>query len=143
MVFRSPTVSQFKDKYVYFINFFRTKNEKTNQFYRYNISWTVDSYAPVEEYKLFFRRLPETPTELDNRIEQLQSFEHQKNYHQYGGSIYHTSVHRNYNPHWPRNEWRDVVLPAVPLSHLYTQSMSYVIRGLDPDQHYEARVQAR
>lgn len=110
---------------------------------RYNISWTVDSYAPVEEYKLYFRRLPETQTELENRIEQLQSFEHQKTYHQYGSNVYHTPVHRGYNAHWPRNEWRDVVLPAVPLSHLYTQSMSYVIRGLDPDQHYEARVQAR
>ncbi|XP_063705258.1 opioid-binding protein/cell adhesion molecule-like [Culicoides brevitarsis] len=117
VVFRSPTVSQFKDKY--------------------NISWTVDSYAPVEEYKLFFRRLPDTQTDLDNRIE--QSFEH---HHQYTG-VYHTSLHRGYNAHWPRNEWRDVVLPAVPLSHLYTQSMNYVIRGLDPDQHYEARVQAR
>uniref|UniRef100_A0A336MRD2 CSON000185 protein n=1 Tax=Culicoides sonorensis TaxID=179676 RepID=A0A336MRD2_CULSO len=123
VTFRSPSVSQFKD--------------------RYNISWTVDSYAPVEEYKLYFRRLPESPTELDNRIEQLQPFEHQKNYHQYGSNIYHTSIHRSYNAHWPRNDWRDVVLPAVPLSHLYTQSMSYVIRGLDPDQQYEARVQAR
>lgn len=45
--------------------------------------------------------------------------------------------------HWPRNDWRDVVLPAVPLSHHYTQGMSYMIRGLDPDQQYEARVQAR
>lgn len=87
--------------------------------------------------------MPETQTELDNRIEQLQSLEHQKTYHQYGSNGYYSSVHRGHNAHWPRNEWRDVVLPAVPLSHLYTQSMSYLIRGLDPDQHYEARVQAR
>lgn len=45
--------------------------------------------------------------------------------------------------HWGRNDWRDVVLPAMPLSHHYTQGMSYMIRGLDPDQHYEATVQAR
>lgn len=45
--------------------------------------------------------------------------------------------------HWSRNDWRDVVLPSVPPSHHYTQGMSYMIRGLDPDQHYEARVQAR
>lgn len=34
-VFRSAAISQWKDKY--------------------NISWTVDSYAIVEEYKLFYR----------------------------------------------------------------------------------------
>lgn len=45
--------------------------------------------------------------------------------------------------HWGRNDWRDVVLPAMPLSHHYTQGMSYMIRGLEPDQHYEATVQAR
>lgn len=45
--------------------------------------------------------------------------------------------------HWGRNDWRDVVLPSIPLSHHYTQGMSYMIRGLDPDQHYEATVQAR
>lgn len=45
--------------------------------------------------------------------------------------------------HWGRNDWRDVVLPAIPTSHHYTQGMSYMIRGLDPDQHYEATVQAR
>lgn len=45
--------------------------------------------------------------------------------------------------HWGRNDWRDVVLPAIPISHHYTQGMSYMIRGLDPDQHYEATVQAR
>lgn len=42
-----------------------------------------------------------------------------------------------------RNEWRDVILPAVPLSHLYTQTMSYVIDGLEPSEQYEAKVQAK
>ncbi|EAT47866.1 AAEL001018-PA, partial [Aedes aegypti] len=40
-------------------------------------------------------------------------------------------------------DWRDVVLPAFPYSHHYTQGMSYLLRGLDPDQQYEARVQSR
>lgn len=25
---------------------------------RYNISWAVDSHTPVEEFKLYFRRMP-------------------------------------------------------------------------------------
>lgn len=44
---------------------------------------------------------------------------------------------------WSRNEWRDVILPAVPLSHLYTQTMSYLIDGLEPSEQYEAKVQAK
>lgn len=45
--------------------------------------------------------------------------------------------------HWTGNDWRDVILPAIPLSHLYTQQMSYLIHGLEPDRKYEAKVQAR
>lgn len=102
---------------------------------RYNISWTVDSHTPIEEFKLYFRRLPQGH-EIENSIDQTQQ-----------QLLQHHSVqsHRGYGNlmHWSRNDWRDVVLPAVPLSHHYTQGMSYMIRGLDPDQQYEARVQAR
>lgn len=100
---------------------------------RYNISWTVDSHTPIEEFKLYFRRLPQGH-EIDNNIDQQQSAQHHS-----------AQQHRNYGNlmHWSRNDWRDVVLPSVPLSHHYTQGMSYLIRGLDPDQQYEARVQAR
>lgn len=45
--------------------------------------------------------------------------------------------------HWTGNDWRDVILPAIPLSHLYTQQMSYLIHGLEPDRKYEAKVQAK
>lgn len=109
--------------------------------FRYNISWTVDSHSPIEEYKLFFRRSSDEH-ELDNNIEQQsQPLQHQS--HTHSNSIY-PNYRNNYgNLHWSRNDWRDVVLPAIPLSHLYTQSMSYMIRGLDPDQQYEAKVQAR
>lgn len=100
---------------------------------RYNISWTVDSHTSIEEFKLYFRRLPQGH-EIDNSIDQQQSAQH-----------HNIQSHRNYGNlmHWSRNDWRDVVLPSVPLSHHYTQGMSYMIRGLDPDQQYEARVQAR
>ncbi|KAG4075949.1 hypothetical protein HA402_003775 [Bradysia odoriphaga] len=114
--FRSAPVSQYKD--------------------RYNISWTVDSHTPIEEFKLFYRRLPQGH-DVENAIEQSQPLQQQ---HQ---SV-QTYTHRGYgnSMHW-RNDWRDVVLPAVPLSHHYTQGMSYMIRGLDADQQYEAKVQAR
>lgn len=74
--------------------------------------------------------------EIDNSIDHTQQLHHQS---------VQTFTNRGYvnTMHWSRNDWRDVVLPSVPLSHHYTQGMSYVIRGLDPDQQYEATVQSR
>lgn len=109
--------------------------------FRYNISWTVESHTPVEEFKLYFRRLPQGH-DIENSIEHSQQpLQH------HGSSAIGSNgqPHRygNVIMHWSRNDWRDVVLPAVPLSHHYSQAMSYMIRGLDPENHYEARVQAR
>ncbi|CAG9824386.1 unnamed protein product [Phaedon cochleariae] len=42
-----------------------------------------------------------------------------------------------------RTDWRDVILPATPFHSPGVQSMSYVIRGLESGQNYEAKVQAR
>lgn len=41
-----------------------------------------------------------------------------------------------------RNEWNDVILPAVP-SEQFTHRMSYNIRGLDTAADYEAKVMAK
>lgn len=67
-VFRSGPTSQWRD--------------------RYNISWAVDSHAPVEEFKLFFRRLPAQGMAGDSGIlsgdltgEQLQPLQHQSQQH--------------------------------------------------------------
>jgi hypothetical protein len=107
----------------------------------------------VEEYKLFYRQVPEGQ-DIDNSIEhqsQMASSHGQSSHHSmygngFGGSN-SLSGNGGYNKpvyiHWSKNDWRDVVLPAVPLSHLYTQSMSYMIRALESDQNYEAKVQAR
>ncbi|XP_036324965.1 basement membrane-specific heparan sulfate proteoglycan core protein [Rhagoletis pomonella] len=145
-VFNSPPISQYKD--------------------RYNISWTVDSHTSIEEYKLSFRRLPQGH-EVDNSIDTHSGSSSSTLLQMYGGGgsgigsmgsglLGSQHNHRlssglggsglsSYGNvlHWGRNDWRDVVLPAMPLSHHYTQGMSYMIRGLDPDQHYEATVQAR
>lgn len=90
---------------------------------------------PIEEFKLSFRRVQQH--DIENNIDHSQTLHHQN---------VQTYTNRGYlnTMHWStRNDWRDVVLPAVPLSHHYTQGMSYMIRGLDPDQHYEAKVQSR
>lgn len=42
-----------------------------------------------------------------------------------------------------RSDWRDVILPAMPTQAPGLQTMSYVIRALEPAQIYEAKVQSR
>ena len=37
----------------------------------YNISWAVESFSPIEEYKLLFRRLPENPGSEDGHPQPL------------------------------------------------------------------------
>ncbi|XP_030079661.1 lachesin isoform X1 [Drosophila hydei] len=135
-VFNSPAISQYKD--------------------RYNISWAVDSHTPIEEYKLSFRKLPQGHEVVDNAIDSQSSSSSSSSSSMSSSSSYGTSSHNhrignnlaNYGGYgnlmrWGHNDWRDVVLPAFPLSHHYAQGMSYMVRGLDPDQQYEATVQSR
>lgn len=92
---------------------------------------------------------------MDNTIDQ-QSQPHGHTGHGYSGvgsgginagsNNIHQYNSRGYGGlnHWAsRNDYRDVVLPAIPQSHLYTQGMSYLIRSLEADTQYEAKVQAR
>lgn len=66
----------------------------------------------------------------------------QENDTYYGPYSIRTDARMPYGiPDW-RSEWRDVILPAQPTQQI-TQSMSYVIRGLEPRAQYEAKVQAR
>ncbi|GFG36897.1 hypothetical protein Cfor_08702, partial [Coptotermes formosanus] len=80
----------------------------------YNISWNVNSYTPIEEFKLYFRKLPDNDTH---------------SYPMYG----HPAV---------RSDWNDVILSPIP-SGKPTQKMTYLIRGLEPSSQYEARVEAK
>ncbi|KAL5274436.1 LSAMP family protein [Megaselia abdita] len=129
-VFNSPTVSQYKD--------------------RYNISWTVETHSPIENYKLAFRRLPQGHEVVGNTLDGLDGIHNQGEFG-YGMNQFH---HRGFNTgvvgsgyglqHWNKNDWREIILDAPnEYAHHYLQSMSHLIRGLDPDHHYEARVQAR
>ncbi|XP_021711305.1 hemicentin-1 [Aedes aegypti] len=136
-VFRSMPNSQWKD--------------------RYNISWVVDSHSPIEEFKLYYRLVdgdilqthdgiyvderkshhPYVPGNMLDYDRKITSFEPYSYNNAYNGHGMHRGTR------WSKTDWRDVVLPAFPYSHHYTQGMSYLLRGLDPDQQYEARVQSR
>jgi Immunoglobulin I-set domain len=48
-VIRSNALSQWKDKY--------------------NVSWTVDSFAPIEEYKLYYKLLSHNPIGYGNHFD--------------------------------------------------------------------------
>ncbi|XP_035783217.1 hemicentin-1-like isoform X2 [Anopheles albimanus] len=132
-VFRSVPNSQWKDKY--------------------NISWIVDSHSPIEEYKLYYRQVDGDTLQthdgifLDNRKTHTtylgdNMLDYNRKISSYDSYAYNTGYH-NLHHKWSKTDWRDIVLPAFPYSHHYTQGMSYLIRGLEPDQQYEARVQSR
>lgn len=48
-IFRSTPLSQWKD--------------------RYNISWTVDSYAPIEEYRLYYKMLADDQIDIKHPVD--------------------------------------------------------------------------
>ncbi|XP_049530696.1 neural cell adhesion molecule 2-like [Anopheles darlingi] len=132
-VFRSVPNSQWKDKY--------------------NISWIVDSHSPIEEYKLYYRQVDGDTLQthdgifIDNRKTHTtylgdNMLDYNRKISSYDSYAYNTGYH-NLHHKWSKTDWRDIVLPAFPYSHHYTQGMSYLIRGLEPDQQYEARVQSR
>lgn len=72
--------------------------------------------------------------DYDRKLPSFETYSYNNAYNGHG-------MHRG--TRWSKTDWRDVVLPAFPYSHHYTQGMSYLLRGLDSDQQYEARVQSR
>ncbi|XP_066144247.1 limbic system-associated membrane protein-like isoform X1 [Euwallacea fornicatus] len=125
--FNSPTTSKWKENY--------------------NISWEVESLSPIEEYKLLYRRLPELSViTSDSQPQPLSTFmTHQGSKRPQRGENKTLPIGSfSFKPIKDRRmDWRDVILPAIPVQPVGMQFMSYVIRGLEPGQQYEARVQAR
>ncbi|KAG5893501.1 hypothetical protein JTB14_031644 [Gonioctena quinquepunctata] len=113
----------------------------------YNISWAVESLSPIQEYKLLFRRLPDSTTDDGHP----QPLHHQSQKKFVPGKENKTYAAVGYSVGYGfgrqfidrRTDWRDVILPAMPAQSPGVQSMSYVIRGLESGQNYEAKVQAR
>ncbi|XP_050316135.1 limbic system-associated membrane protein-like isoform X2 [Anthonomus grandis grandis] len=126
--FNSPTTSRWKQNY--------------------NISWEVESLSPIEEYKLLYRKLPEVSVVTGDNQPQPLHHQSQKKLNQRGENRTYSITnfgHSRPMKDWKWNglEWRDVILPAIPAQPVGMQFMSYDIRGLEPGQQYEARVQAR
>nr|XP_029732048.1 igLON family member 5-like [Aedes albopictus] len=140
--FDSPTLSSYRDQY--------------------NISWTVQSYSPIEEYRLFYRlqsgskhNLLHSPVHdkpLDNHI-----YSHQGYGMHSGGSGYNPS-----GSHHGSEQWENVVIPEMLGNYhgmrgggsMYYNSpysyqpgirhrTSFQLKNLQPGSNYEARVQAR
>ncbi|XP_030756207.1 limbic system-associated membrane protein-like [Sitophilus oryzae] len=116
---------------------------------RYNISWEVESLSPIEEYQLLFRRIPDgwstsytedgLPLPLHHQGQKKFGQKENRTYSAVGYSVGYGYT-RSTKGH---SEWSNVILPASQSSTIGVQSMSYVIRGLEPGQQYEAKVQAR
>ncbi|CRK97731.1 CLUMA_CG011111, isoform A [Clunio marinus] len=129
--FRSNAQSQWRDKY--------------------NISWTVDSYAPIEEYKLYYKMLTHNSAGFQNHLDasmdtkNVDSYPSHANYKDNSNTFDSFSSYSNgYGVyHRPTTDWIDLVLQPYPFSTHYTQGMSYTIKNLEPDQQYEAKVIAR
>ncbi|XP_049818651.1 limbic system-associated membrane protein isoform X2 [Aethina tumida] len=114
----------------------------------YNISWAVESLSPIEEYKLLFRKLPDSATGSEDGHPQPLHHQSQRKFmpgrenKTYAASGH--SVSYGYGRKNGKGEWSDVILPAMQTQRDGgVQSMSYVIRGLEASQNYEAKVLAR
>jgi Immunoglobulin I-set domain len=140
-IFRSAPISQWKDKY--------------------NVSWSVESFAPIEEHKLYLRVISHRAS--DSHLMDANFFQQKAKSH-FGngdpGDAYHTATDfGNYDPFqsgqhvetdgfgnhltWNSNNWRELVIQPKLYTQLYMQSGNYVLRDLEPDQQYEVKVTSR
>ncbi|XP_065344110.1 protein amalgam isoform X1 [Cloeon dipterum] len=100
----------------------------------YNITFSVESYTPVEEYKLYFRKLPDNDSLIFSN-------------HLGHGTNERTNHHGipiigGYRGAMGVNEWRDVII-NVDRKERLSQRVYYLIHGLEAGTEYEAKVQAR
>lgn len=106
---------------------------------QYNITWTVQSYSPIREYRLFYRK------------------QAAKIHSHYDKSVDNHIASPFYTPYSTTlvDQWENVVIPELYSSyhhnaaahhsgvHNYRHRMSFLIKNLSPSSNYEARVQAR
>ncbi|XP_063240276.1 neuronal growth regulator 1-like [Bacillus rossius redtenbacheri] len=101
----------------------------------YNLSWSVDSYTPVEEFKLLFRKM--AAKMAAGALPEAQQTEARQRERQMFGKNDSDSDQEG-----KADGWLDVLVPAVPSEQL-TQRAWHVIRQLQPGASYEAKVRAR
>jgi hypothetical protein len=91
---------------------FRSK-PNTHQHESYQLSWSVDSYTPIEEYRLLYRKI----------------------------KPYHGPIDSSFP--LGEGDWTNVIIPGDLSSPGFTHLRSYLISGLLPESEYECLVQAR
>ncbi|XP_023341591.1 lachesin isoform X2 [Eurytemora carolleeae] len=85
----------------------------TNQPQMYLLSWSVDSYSPIEEHRLLYRKI----------------------------KPYHGPLDANYP--MGEGDWTNVIIPGEPGHQGFNHLKFYQISGLVEDAEYECLVQAR
>ncbi|KAL1457818.1 hypothetical protein WDU94_008010 [Cyamophila willieti] len=100
----------------------------------YNITWAVNSYTPIEEFKLLFRKVPVHNDNVNYQYQHSKRPTRRQDNDTFGSHL---------SNQWARSDiWNDVVVPNSPTEQ-FTQQMSYLIRGLEPGTQYEAKVMAK
>ncbi|XP_014285847.3 opioid-binding protein/cell adhesion molecule homolog [Halyomorpha halys] len=87
----------------------------------YNISWSVFSYTPLQEHRLFYRR-----KQFDGQLPNSLLTE------RWGANM----------THWYQHEWTEIIIPVDVYNDDITQEKYYLITNLDPATQYEAKVKA-
>ena len=82
-------------------------------FQSYELSWSVDSYSPIEEYRLLYRKIKPYHGPLDSSFPLGEG------------------------------DWTNVIIPGDMNNLGFTHLRSYLISGLLPESEYECLVQAR
>ncbi|XP_050067156.1 neural cell adhesion molecule 2-like isoform X2 [Anopheles maculipalpis] len=135
--FDSPTLSSYRDQY--------------------NISWTVQSYSPIREYRLFFRlasknmHLLHHEKPLDNHIYSDRAAANSHLYNSpfsgsvsaHGGDQWENVVIPEMNDYGAPNHFFNMVPPYATYQPTIRHRMSFQLKNLKPASNYEARVQAR
>ncbi|XP_018898204.1 lachesin isoform X2 [Bemisia tabaci] len=103
----------------------------------YNISWSVDSYTPIEEFKLFFRKIPKNGS--SSQTQGPNSNKRPTRRQDYNST---TGSWNAYAYNRLHSGWNDITLPVQP-SESFTKKMWYTIKNLEPAAQYEAQVQAK
>lgn len=94
------------------IPIFRSK-PNTHHDRSYELSWSVDSYSPIEEYRLLYRKI----------------------------KPYHGPMDASFP--LGEGDWTNVIIPGDVTAPGFTHLRSYLISGLLPESEYECLVQAR
>ncbi|XP_031625515.1 protein amalgam-like [Contarinia nasturtii] len=131
--FDSPTLSNHRDQY--------------------NISWVVQSFSPILEYRLFYRKQASSNGNV-NPTSNNDVIHYEKFPNNHNNFLSTSQFHGVYERH---AEWENIVIPQMhqynnqqnhPYQHMTNNHnsrhrMSYLIKSLAPSSNFEARVQAR